>query len=370
MNQDDPRARVLVVIGTRPEAIKLAPVILALRESSVAVPVLCATAQHRKLLDDALGQFGLTADLDLDLMLPSQSPDELLTRAVPGLARTIRETSPALVVGQGDTTTTLAAALAAFYADVPFAHVEAGLRTGRFDAPYPEEMNRVLTARLARLHFAPNQRAHRHLLDEGVDERHILVTGNTIVDALHSVLDTPASEALPAGLKSIDRIVVVTAHRRENHGPGLLGICTAVRQIVENHPASQFAISVHPNPAVSTLIHRQLAGVAGVHLLEPPPYREFIRLLAASSLVLTDSGGIQEEAASLGIPVVVLRDHTERPELLESGLGILAGTDPARICAAAEGLLAMKPGDWETAPFGDGRAAERIVRACEEFLST
>ncbi len=363
--------KVLVVVGTRPEAIKLAPVLLALRESDKLEPVLCVTAQHRQLLDDALAEFGLCADLDLDLMEEGQRPTELLARAVPAIGSVIDRVRPDCVLAQGDTTTTLAAGLAAFYARVPFVHVEAGLRTGRLDAPWPEEMNRVLTAQLATLHVAPTALAAANLRLEGIEEERIHLTGNTIVDALEAIRQRNRTEppALPPVVAADPdaRWVVVTAHRRESHGRGLERICAAVLRLRNGHPDWRFLVSVHPNPRVREPLRRLLDGQRGIHLLDPPPYRAFVAVLERADLVLTDSGGIQEEALCLGKPVVVLREHTERPELVVAGLGTVAGTDTDAIVAAADRMVESPPPPPAQNPLGDGHAARRIVELLESL---
>ena len=355
---------VACVVGTRPEAVKLAPVILRLRRGDLGLAArVVATGQHRGLLDRALGDFGIAPDVDLALMRPGQDLPELTARALVGLSETFRRDRPDYVLAQGDTTTVFCAALACRYARIPFGHVEAGLRTGR-STPFPEETNRVLTSHLADLHFAPTESARRNLLREGIADRSIHVTGNTAIDALALIADrAPPLPCTPA----TPRFLLVTAHRRENLGAPLASIAGAVAELVDRHADLSVVWPVHPNPGVRGAIAGALAGRARVHLIEPVGYPEFVALMRASFLILTDSGGVQEEAPSLGRPVLVLREATERPEAIEAGAARLVGTDRAAIVAAVEELRA-DPGAYDRLaravnPFGDGRAADRIARA-------
>lgn len=364
------RFTVLCVLGTRPEGIKMAPIILALqKEPWVRVRIL-ATAQHRSMLDEALTLFGLAPDLDLDIMRPNQSLASLTSRLIMALDEAIGAEAPAAVLAQGDTTTVLTAALAAFYRRVPFCHVEAGLRTGDLDNPFPEEMNRVVASRLARLHFAPTQGAQTNLLDEGVAPATVFVTGNTVIDALQSVAEKniPLDLDLPAG----KRIILLTAHRRENFGAPLLDIFDAVRSLSERHPELHFVYPVHPNPNVDVPARASLGNLPGVTLCPPLDYGRLVSLLKCSWLVLTDSGGLQEEAPALGKPVLVLRQETERPEAVNAGAAKLVGTQCADIVAAVEGLLSDPAAYGKMArgasPYGDGRAAERIVSCLKSLL--
>lgn len=357
---------VLLVMGTRPEAIKLAPVVTALR-GRVKVHVL-ATAQHRFLLDQVLRAFSIRPDSDLNLMRPDQSLDGLTARAVAGVGQVLDRVKPGAVVVQGDTTTALAAALAAFYRKVPVAHVEAGLRTSDRYAPFPEEMNRRLVSSLAELHFAPTQRARDSLLAESVPAGRIFVTGNTVVDALRQMAGSGRLRE-PMVLRRVRpdaRIILVTAHRRESQGAGLAQICAGIRRIVVAHPDAIVVYPVHPNPNVSRTARRLLGRVERVVLCEPLEYPEFIALMVRAFLVLTDSGGIQEEAPALGKPVLVLRDKTERPEAVAAGAARLVGTDPDRIVREVNRLFRSPAGYARMAmirnPFGDGRAGERIAR--------
>jgi UDP-N-acetylglucosamine 2-epimerase (non-hydrolysing) len=368
------RPVVAVVCGTRPEAIKLAPVILALRADRTVRCEVVLTAQHREMLDSVLDDFGLVADVDLDLMRPGQTLGEFAARALAGLDRQLGQTRPDLVLVQGDTTTVFCAALASFYHRIPLAHVEAGLRTGNLDAPWPEEANRVLTARLATVHFAPTERARANLRREGVGEEAILVTGNTVIDALFMALakvraSPPEVPGLPLEWERLweGRMVLITGHRRESFGGGFEAICLAIRDLAKSFPDHHFVYPVHLNPRVREPVQRVLGdGLMGnVHLIEPLAYLPFVRLMAASRLILTDSGGIQEEAPSLGKPVLVLRATTERPEAVEAGTVRLVGAKRDRIVSAAAKLLTSQSAYEAMSrahnPYGDGQAAGRIV---------
>jgi UDP-N-acetylglucosamine 2-epimerase (non-hydrolysing) len=370
-------ARVLVCLGTRPEAIKLAPVIQALGADGRFSPTLAVTAQHRGLLDQALGLFGLVPDYDLDLMRPGQDLYHVTSAALVGLGPVLEETRPDLVVVQGDTTTTFTSALAAFYERIPVAHVEAGLRTGDPFAPFPEEKNRALTGRLADLHFAPTDLARRNLLAEGIPASAIHVTGNTGVDALLQIAARVREDApvVPLQLATLDparRLVLVTAHRRESFGPAMEGICRAVAELAAARPDLDLVFPVHPNPNVRRPVNAILGTRPNVRVVEPLDYEQLVWLLSRATLVLTDSGGIQEEAPSLDVPALVLRDKTERPEGVEAGALRLVGTDPARIVAEALRLLDDPAEHARMAavpnPYGDGRAAERIVSVLAERL--
>ncbi len=355
---------VVCVVGTRPEAVKMAPVVLRLRRGPPALEVrVVTTGQHRGLLDRALDDFGIASDLDLDLMVPGQGLPELTARALVALSGVFARDRPDLVLAQGDTTTVLSTALACYYNRVPFGHVEAGLRTGRPYAPFPEEKNRVLAGHLADLHFAPTAAGRSNLLREGVDPATVHVTGNTVVDALRTAAgdDRPPPPGTPAG-----RYVLVTAHRRENFGAPLFEICRALRDLVEGHHDLSVVYPVHPNPAVRDVVHERLGGHDRVHLTEPAGYREFVSLMKRSYLILTDSGGVQEEAAALGKPALVLRDETERPEAVAAGVVRLVGPRRDAIVAAFEEFWGRPGPPARPAPaanpFGDGWASERIAR--------
>jgi UDP-N-acetylglucosamine 2-epimerase (non-hydrolysing) len=364
------RARVALVVGTRPDAIKMAPVILACRGHADRLdPVVVATAQHREMLGQVLDAFDIVPDVDLDVMRPDQRLGELTARLLTALEGALATLRPDVVVVQGDTTSTFAAALAAYYARVPVAHVEAGLRSGDPQAPFPEEQNRRLADALADLWFAPTEGARAHLLREGADPARVLVTGNTGIDALLAVLERNRRERFvprqidPAVVER-SPLVVVTAHRRESFGRGISAICRAVRTIAQRRPELAVLFPVHPNPRVRDEVHAQLAQLANVRLTEPLEYREFVHVMAHADLILTDSGGIQEEVASLGTPVLVMRERTERPEAIDVGVAELVGTDPDTIVARALHALDTPRRRAPVAnPFGDGRASARIVTA-------
>lgn len=366
------------MFGTRPEAIKLAPVVRELRACDGFEVAVAVTAQHREMLDQALEVFGIRPDFDLDVMQRNQSLFDVTTRALVGLREVIRKFQPNCLVVQGDTTTTFAAALAAFYCQVPVAHVEAGLRTHRRYSPFPEEMNRRLTSVLAELHFAPTQLARQHLLAENVDARDILVTGNTAIDALlwvlkHKSVDLAArlGPALAATMKR--QFILVTVHRRENFGEPLRQVLSALREIAARYPRVGIILPVHPNPNVKPAVEAALGEVPNVHLIEPLDYVTFVHAMNRAHLVLTDSGGVQEEAPSLGKPILVMRESTERPEGVEAGTALLVGTDRQTIVEETSRLLDI-PAHYQqmanaTNPYGDGTAAARIVQALAERLS-
>ena len=372
------RLRALSIFGTRPEAIKMAPVVRALESASGFTSRVCVTAQHRGMLDQVLELFELRPHHDLDLMRDRQTLPQLTAAALTGLSEVLAVERPDVVLVQGDTTTTLAGALAAFYADIPCGHVEAGLRTGQLAAPFPEEANRLLTDRLATFHFAPTRRCRDALLAEGLSAERIWQTGNTVVDAMLWVRDrmrgTPIERyrdvlagAFPAIAESEAPVVLVTGHRRESFGDGLRGICRALRSLAESHSGVHWVYPVHLNPQVQEPVRRRLSGLPNVHLIAPLAYAPFVRLMDRSTFILTDSGGVQEEAPGLGKPILVMREVTERSEGVEAGTAKLVGTDPERIVAEADRLLS-DPLAYEAMsqahnPYGDGRAAERIVAA-------
>lgn len=366
----DARPLVACVVGTRPEAVKMAPVVLRLRRAGSGLRVsLVSTGQHSGLLTCALRDFGLKPDVELALMTPGQSLADLTSRALTALHSTFLDLRPDLVMAQGDTTSVFASALAAQYQGIPFAHVEAGLRTGDRSQPFPEETNRVLTSHLASLHFAPTARNKQALLREGVSPDSIHVVGNTIVDALLSVLDRSDPPPLPPGAS---RFALVTAHRRENFGAPLARICSAVSELARRHNDLHILFPVHPNPSVRETVAAQLAHAGRVHLLDPLSYPSFVSLMKDASLVLSDSGGVQEEAPSLGTPVLVLRETTERPEALETGFVRLVGTDPEAILYEADRFLSNPPPKPNQLParnpYGDGQASERILGYVQEYL--
>ncbi len=362
--------RVLVVIGTRPEAIKLAPVVLAMREAAWAETRVVATAQHRELLDPVLRFFGIAPDHDLDAMRPDQSPAELVARTTTALDAVLAAEKPDCVVAQGDTATVLTAALAAFHRRIPFAHVEAGLRTGDLTQPFPEEGYRRIVSQLADVHFAPTQRAHDNLLREGVRADAVHVVGNTIVDAVRFA--APRVDARSFAPRNGRRLVFVTAHRRENFGAPLANICAALRRIADRGDVD-LLVAVHPNPSVRDVVRGVLGDHATIRLAAPLDYPDAIAAMRASSLILTDSGGIQEEAPALGIPVLVLRDTTERREAVDVGAALLVGTATERIVAAADRLLDDAAAHAAMAvvrfPFGSGNSAAAIVRILERTFA-
>lgn len=363
--------RILIIFGTRPEAIKLCPLVRQLRLSPDAYTVkVCVTAQHREMLDHALDAFSIQPDYDLDLMQPRQTLAGLTARILAALDPVLETERPDLVIVQGDTATTLAGALAAFYREIPVAHVEAGLRTGDMAQPFPEEMNRVLTSRLAAWHFAPTARAAEALLREGTAREKLFVTGNTGIDAVLYVRDALDSGALRAPdwpwLEPGKHLVLVTSHRRESFGPGLESVMRALARLASRGDV-QIVYPVHRNPNVTGPAHALLAGLPHVTLLDPLPYVPFVDLMRRCKLIITDSGGIQEEAPSLGKPVLVLRAKTERPEAVDAGTVKLVGVDQDRIVAEAARLL-DDPAEYARLtrihnPYGDGHACERIAEA-------
>jgi UDP-N-acetylglucosamine 2-epimerase (non-hydrolysing) len=374
--------RVLTVFGTRPEAIKMAPLVKALAGREGIEARVCVTAQHRQMLDQVLELFAIQPEYDLDIMKPGQSlsgiTSEILTRIEPLL----KDYRPDLVLVHGDTSTTFATSLAAYYQQIAVGHVEAGLRTGNLYSPWPEEANRKLTGALARLHFAPTEQSRANLLREGVDPATIHVTGNTVIDALLLVkqrleTDAPLQRELAARFPSLRpeaRLVLITGHRRENFGDGFERICSAIGTLADRYPGVDFLYPVHLNPNVRAPVNRILQGRANVHLIEPQDYLPFVYLMNRSHVILTDSGGIQEEAPSLGKPVLVMRDTTERPEAVEAGTVKLVGTDPAAIIGAVATLLddraAYERMSFAHNPYGDGKACRRIVDAVSDLAKS
>jgi UDP-N-acetylglucosamine 2-epimerase (non-hydrolysing) len=366
--------KVLVVFGTRPEAIKLAPVISELRRRPRLSVRVVTTAQHRELVDQVLSVFAIVPDADLGVMRAQQTLAELSGRVLVAMDELLTAESPDLVMVQGDTTSAFICGLAAFYRGIRVAHVEAGLRTDSPTNPFPEEMNRRLTSMLASLHFAPTARARDHLLAEGVSADRVFMTGNTVVDALLQIRE---SEAYRQGRRRVGdtdggRLILVTLHRRESWGAALAGMCRALKTIADRYPDARIVIPVHPNPAVRQIVHGHLNNVPRVSLIEPLQYIDFIAMLDASWLVLTDSGGVQEEAPALGRPVLVLRETTERPEAVECGVARLVGTEPDAIVRAATELF-DNPVERDrmarpVSPFGDGRASQRIADILERHM--
>ena len=362
--------KVMTVFGTRPEAIKMAPVVLELQKHADQIQTIVAvTAQHRQMLDQVLDLFQITPDYDLDIMSQGQTLYDITTKSLMGLKDVLAKEKPDLVLVHGDTTTTFAGALASYYQQVPVGHVEAGLRTGDIYSPFPEEMNRKLTGAIAAIHFAPTATAKANLLKENVNPSHIYVTGNTVIDAL---MTTVAGDYdFGDDLKDVDfqnhRVILLTTHRRENLGEPMRHIYKALRRIIEEIPDTEIVFPVHRNPLVRKVVEEELAGVDRIHLIDPMEYEPFANLMSLSSLVLTDSGGIQEEAPSLGKPVLVLRNTTERPEAFEAGTVRLIGTDKDVVYAETKRLLtdqaAYDAMSNAVNPYGDGKASQRIVQA-------
>lgn len=362
--------RPLVLLGTRPEAIKLAPVLQEFgRRSKDIDPIVCFTGQHREMLAQVADYFGIKADIDLRLMQPNQTLDRLTSRCLVAITRVLDSYQPDCVMAQGDTTTVLAGSMAAFYRRIPFVHVEAGLRSGDLYHPWPEEFNRRVASITTALHCAPTDRAAKQLLSEGVTPSIVHVTGNTVIDALLWTRNRERDrngkwERKYAFLKK-DRAVLITGHRRENFGGGFENICSAIAHLSDEFRSVQFVYPVHLNPNVRVPVHRILSRRSNVHLLEPVPYPEFVWLMDRSFVILSDSGGVQEEAPSLRKPVLVMRETTERPEAAEAGAVELVGTDKDKIVKQVSLLLNVeheyKRRQIEKNPYGDGRAAERIV---------
>ncbi len=364
------RRHVVAVFGTRPEAIKMAPVIQELRaRPDQFVVTVCATAQHRQMQDQALEVFGIKADHDLDLMTAGQTLDDIVAGVVSGVGGVLREAEPDWILVQGDTSTAFAAGLAGFHNGVRVGHVEAGLRTWQRDAPFPEEVNRRMISCFADVHFAPTEHAARALIDDGAAASDVLVTGNTVVDALHGVLADDSSPDLPDELLEVltHPTILVTGHRRESFGEGFERICQALAQLAESHPDHRILYPVHLNPQVREPVLNHLARHETIVLIDPLDYLRFVQVMRAVSFIITDSGGIQEEATALGKPVLVMRDVTERPEAVAAGVTELVGTDPGRIVERATALIedesvhdkAQKTRNL----YGDGKASHRIAEA-------
>ncbi|WP_052018188.1 UDP-N-acetylglucosamine 2-epimerase (non-hydrolyzing) [Cupriavidus sp. HMR-1] len=361
------KIKIAVVIGTRPEAIKMAPVVKALENSEHLAPIVVATGQHREMLDQVFDIFSIEPDFDLNVMRPNQTLPALTARLITSLDECIGQIQPAAILVQGDTTSVLAASMVAFYHRIPIGHVEAGLRTGDMDNPFPEEMNRVLAGRLARWHFAPTVSSRNNLLIEGVAPDSIYVSGNTVIDALFDARRHPAK--VPYQRSDKRRLMLVTTHRRENFGAPLGDICAAIIRLLEANPYLDILFPVHRNPNVSAPVREALGNHPRVTLCEPLDYLSFIAGMEAADLILSDSGGVQEEAPALGKPVLVLREETERPEAVSFGVAELVGTNPDRIVRAVQKLLsddsayrAMARG---SSPYGDGKAAARIISVLE-----
>ncbi|MGI8979886.1 MAG: non-hydrolyzing UDP-N-acetylglucosamine 2-epimerase [Pirellulaceae bacterium] len=361
--------RPLLILGTRPEAIKMAPVVMeCARRGGQVKPIICFTGQHDEMLRQVTDYFGINADVDLKVMSAGQSLAQLTARCLTSLDELVAKEQPDCLVAQGDTTSVLAASMVAFYRQLPFVHVEAGLRTGNLQQPWPEEFNRRVASITTTLHAAPTERAKGNLLREGIAAKQIRVTGNTVIDALFWTSERERqSKVWPDryGFLQDRQMVLITTHRRENHGDGLAQICQAIAELARAFPDIAFVLPVHLNPYVKSTVEGSLAGIANVHLLRPLPYPEFVWLMDRARLILSDSGGVQEESPSLKRPVLVLRETTERQEAVECGAVALVGADSRSIVASATHLLtddnAYKSMQVDASPYGDGRAAIRIV---------
>lgn len=361
----------LIVFGTRPEAIKMAPLVKEFKKSSEIETKVAVTGQHREMLDQVLDFFEITPDYDLSLMKPNQNLYNLTGEVINGMKPILEEFKPDYVFVHGDTTTTMAAGIAGFYSGAKVCHVEAGLRTHNMLSPFPEEMNRQVAGRVSTFHFAPTEKSQNNLLQENVEQDKILVTGNTVIDALFEStrrVETLENDELTQ-LKSVvdfnKRIVLVTGHRRENHGQGFINICAALKEIALSNPDVEIVYPVHLNPNVLKPVNELLGEVKNIHLVAPLSYPSFVWMMNQSFMIITDSGGVQEEAPSLGKPVLVMRDTTERPEAVEAGTVILVGTDTKKIISEAEALLQNKDKYNSMSalhnPYGDGKACKRIV---------
>ncbi|MFD2366435.1 non-hydrolyzing UDP-N-acetylglucosamine 2-epimerase [Pseudoduganella sp. GCM10020061] len=367
--------KVLCVFGTRPEAIKMAPLVLALKKDNRFDAKVCVTAQHREMLDQVLRLFSIQPEFDLNIMQPGQDLADLTSSILQGLKAVFAQFKPDIVIVHGDTGTTFASSLASYFHKIPVAHVEAGLRTGNLFSPWPEEANRKLTGVLAQVHFAPTVAARQNLLNEGILDNNIVVTGNTVIDALlHTVYRLKTDPQLyskasmpSAFLDSSRKVILVTGHRRESFGSGFERICEALYRIAHLFPEIDIVYPVHMNPNVSEPAYRLLGGVANIYLIPPLDYLPFVYLMQRSELILTDSGGIQEEAPSLGKPLLVMRDNSERPEAISAGTARLVGTDVAKIVEETSRLLLDKEEYLRMSqahnPYGDGKACERIVES-------
>ena len=375
--------KILLVFGTRPEAIKMAPLVKKLQANTEEFQtIVCVTGQHREMLDQVLRLFDITPDYDLNIMKPNQDLYDITSRILLGMRDVLKEVQPDIVLVHGDTTTSMAAALAAFYQQIPVGHVEAGLRTGNIYSPWPEEMNRLMTGRISTIHFSPTPLAKQNLLQEHVDEAKIVVTGNTVIDALQMVVERLKNDEQLAGevkekvlnmgydvnrLGEDRRLVLITGHRRENFGEGFLNICHAIKNLSEKYPNVDFVYPMHLNPNVRKPVLEILGeGAENVFLIEPLDYLPFVYMMQHSTLILTDSGGVQEEAPGLGKPVLVMRDTTERPEAVEAGTVLLVGTNREKIEQGVSMLLddadCYRRMSEAVNPYGDGLACERIVR--------
>ncbi len=366
------KIRILCVVGTRPEAIKMAPIILGLKKENWAEVRVLATAQHRNMLDQVLRLFDIIPDIDLDIMRPNQALTTLTARLLLSLDEVLLSEKPDAVLVQGDTTTVMTAAMACFYHRIPIGHVEAGLRTWDIQNPFPEESNRVIASKLAKWHFAPTEGARQNLLKEGVPDADIVVTGNTVIDALLMTADKELETGIE--LDPDKRLILVTSHRRENFGEPFSNICKALKTIAERNPNIQILYPVHPNPNVKDVAYEILDNHQNILLCEPLDYGPFVAAMKLAYIIISDSGGVQEEAPALGKPVLVLRDETERPEAVEEGVVKLVGPNYDSIVNEAQLLLddksAYKSMARGISPYGDGKAAERIIKTLQDYYNT
>lgn len=361
--------RMMCVFGTRPEAIKVAPIIMAGRQRSDIEIIACSTGQHREMLDQVTDYFGIQSDVDLNLMRPGQSLTGLTSRCLAALGEVVEEKRPDCILGQGDTTSAMCAGMVAFFHQLPFIHVEAGLRTDDIRSPFPEELNRRVCSLVSNLHCAPTQTAANNLFKEGYANENVIVTGNTVIDALQWSVERERADSHRWIEKHPDiadsRMVLITAHRRENHGAGIRSLCRAIRTLAEKFPTVRFVYPVHLNPNIHAPVHEMLGGIKNVDLIAPAEYPEFVWLMDQATLILSDSGGVQEEAPSLGKPVLVVRDSTERPEALEAGATKLIGTDTDRVVTEVSRLLVDKDAyaamQIDSNPYGNGTASQQIL---------
>jgi UDP-N-acetylglucosamine 2-epimerase (non-hydrolysing) len=357
------------VIGTRPEVIKMAPLIKTLEQTTWAKPYVLATAQHREILDTMLDVFHIKVDKDLNIMLHNQDLANLTSRLIESLNREMTHEFDA-VLAEGDTTTVLAAAIVCFYKKIPFGHVEAGLRTDNMYNPFPEEMNRVLASKITAWHFAPTKQAVDNLLNEGIPKRSIYLTGNTIIDSLYTISNLNLTADVPCDINK--RFILITAHRRENFGAPLQNICQGLAELAKRFPDTDFIYPVHPNPHVVQVVYPYLSDRENIKLIKPIDYIQFVSLMKKAYFIISDSGGVEEEAPALGKPILVLRDKTERPEVIELGMGYLVGSNKEKIIELGSRLL-MDASFYQsmvkdTSPYGDGKAAQRIIQAIEDNL--
>lgn len=376
------KKKILSILCTRPSAIKMAPIVHALEKNNLFESVVCVTGQHREMLDQVLKLFEITPHYDLNIMKTDQDLYSITANVLNGLKPVLEKVKPDYVLVQGDTTSTMAAALAAFYQKIPVGHVEAGLRTNDIYAPFPEEINRAITTRIAQLHFAPTEISKHNLLKENVDPSKIFVTGNTVIDALLWVRDKVNQQSDWSDVIGVDiqnlinnnkKIILITGHRRENFGDGFNHVCTAFKALAQKHPDWHFVYPVHLNPNVQKPVNDLLSGIANFYLIKPLEYAPFVYLMDKSTLIITDSGGIQEESPSLGKPVLVTRDVTERPEGVSAGVVVLVGTHTEKIISETESLMQDKSRYAKMSriqnPYGDGFAAEKIVEVLHSKVS-